>query len=148
MRKLLTGMMAALMVAGGAQAQSVNDCDWVSSARNLVMPWESNYRDFANGKIRVALLDTYEPACCSYHLLVISPHPEWGQACHVISQDPGMGWVSLRYKDIQASYDPALGLRVNIQVDHFDPNTGGADPARTEYFGIRINQATGSVTLE
>ncbi len=135
-------------LAGPMQAQSVNDCDWVSSARNLVEPWEENSHQFANGAIRVALLDTAEPACCSYHLLVISPHPEWGQACHVISNQAGMGWMWVRYKDLKASYDASKGLRVNIEVEHYDPSTGTSDPALTERIGVRINQATGEVTLE
>lgn len=149
MKNLLPILVSSLaFVATPVAGQTVNECDWVSSARNLVTPWENNMRDFANGAIRVALLDTYEPACCSYHLLVISPHPEWGQACHVISKEAGQGWMSVRYKDIDASYDPASGLRVNIEVENYNPETGTADPALTRRYGVRINQATGSVTLE
>ncbi len=138
----------ALLLTNGAAAQSVNECDWVSSARNLVEPWEENSRTFANGAIRIALLDTAEPACCSYHLLVLSPHPEWGQACHVISEQPGQGWVEIKFKKQKAKYDPAKGLRVNIRVEYYDPDTGGADPDLGHRVGIRINQATGEVTLE
>jgi hypothetical protein len=39
-------------------------------------------------------------------------------------------------------------LRVNIDVDYYNPETGTADPARTRRLGVRINQATGQVTLE
>ena len=148
MKNWVIGTLVGLSLATSAAAQSVNECDWVSSARNLVTPWEENYRDFANGAIRVALLDTYEPACCSFHLLVLSPHPEWGQACHVVSMAPGQGWVRVQFMNLKASYDPSLGLRVNIDVDHYDPETGTADPSRRERIGVRINQASGSVTLE
>ncbi len=146
--RIISLALAGLVSAELAQAQTVNDCDWVSSARNLVAPWDENARDFANGAIRIALLDTYEPACCSYHLLVLSPDPEFGQACHVISDVPGQGWTGIRYKDLAAEYDPARGLRVNIDVDYYNPETGTADPARTRRLGVRINQATGQVTLE
>lgn len=148
MRNWIISALLGVSMATTAQAQSVNECDWVSSARNLVTPWEENYRDFANGAIRVALLDTYEPACCSYHLLVLSPDPEFGQACHVISMAPGQGWVRVQFMKQKASYDASLGLRVNITVDHYDPETGTADPDRQEDIGVRINQATGTVTLE
>jgi len=148
MTRTLLAAIASLSLASGVSAQIVNECDWVSSARNLVTPWEENYRDFANGAIRVALLDTYEPACCSFHLLVLSPDPEFAQACHVVSLAPGQGWVGISFMKQKASYDASLGLRVNIDVDHYDPDTGMADPNGRERIGVRINQATGSVTLE
>lgn len=143
--------MAVSLVVGMstyAPAQTVNECDWVSSAQNLVEPWSENARYFANGAIKVALLDTYEPACCSYHLLVVFPDPEFGQACYVISDLPGQGWTAVRYKDLKANYDAAKGLRVNIEVDYYNPETGTADPSRRTRYGVRINQATGNVTLE
>jgi len=143
----LAAIALALLAATPVAAQTVNDCDSIASAANLVMPWEDNSRDFAKGAIRIALLDTYEPACCSYHLLVISPDPEFGLACHVISAGPGQGWVSVRYKDLTAGYDPAKGLLVPVEAATYDPETGAAKAVKTR-FGIRINQATGSVTLE
>ncbi len=148
MKRLLLTAAFCTALAGHATGQTVNDCDWVSSARNLVAPWSQNTRIFANGAIRIALLDAGEPACCSFHLLVLSPDPEWGQACHVISAQPGMGWVGIGFRDQKASYDAAKGLRVNISVDTYDPDTGTADPANRGTVGIRINQATGQVTLE
>ncbi len=148
MKITFVAAVLAASVGGAAFAQSVNECDWVASARNLAEPWGENTRTFANGAIRVALLDTLEPVCCSFHLLVLSPHPEWGQACHVVSDQPGQGWVALHFQNLKASYDAAKGLRVNVDADYYDPATGTADPAQRMRFGIRINQATGTVTLE
>jgi len=145
-RALQLAGFLAVAAAGHLSAQTVNECDWVSSARNLVTPWSENIRDFANGRIRIALLDTYEPACCAFHLLVLSPDPEFGQACNVISQSPGQGWAGLRFQDLDSSYDPAKGLRINVEASHYDPETGAT--GRQERFGIRINQASGSVTIE
>ncbi len=56
-------LFLALCLAAPVAAQTVGDCDtWQTSARNLAEPWEANSRTFANGDIRVALLDTIEPA--------------------------------------------------------------------------------------
>jgi len=148
MKPLILAAALCSGFAGGAVSQTVNDCDWVASANNLVEPWSENSRTFANGAIRIALLDTAEPACCSFHLLVLSPDPEWGRACHVISDQPGMGWAGIRYGEQKASYDAAKGLLIPIITDRYDAETGTSDPKKRQMIGIRVNQATGQVTLE
>ena len=42
----------------------------------VIEPWSDATRTFANGKIRIVLLDTAEPACCSYHLAIMAPDPQ------------------------------------------------------------------------
>jgi len=148
MAKLLIFLLALMGAALPGRAQSISQCNWVASAANLVEPWGDNSRTFANGAVKIALLDTFEPACCSFHLLVLSPDPEISRACHVVSVSPGTGWGNIHFMKQKASYDPALGLRVNVLVDKYDAQTGVINPALRQTLGVRINQATGLVTLE
>lgn len=142
-------LTAVCMTTGSiASAQSINPCDWVASARNLVEPWNKTSRTYANGAIRIALLDTGgEPACCSNHLLVLSPDPEIGQACHVLSEQPGLGFGAVYLENIQSGYDPEQGLLLDIPVGYYDPNTGRVSPENTETVPLVINQATGLVSF-
>ena len=71
--KALLALAFAAAMAGPAVAQQVRDCDWLASAWNLAEPWEENTRTFANGAVRLALLDAIEPGAVPFHLLVLSP---------------------------------------------------------------------------
>ncbi|MCD9149415.1 hypothetical protein [Pseudophaeobacter flagellatus] len=132
-----------------AGAQSLEECDWVASARNLVEPWQDTTRTYANGAIRVALLDTGgEPTCCSNHLLILSPHPDYGQACHVLSRQPGLGFRQVFLDAATRGYDPSKGVLISVPVGLYDPDTGGVDTASVSAVHIRINQSLGLVGLE
>ncbi|MDG4951587.1 hypothetical protein NLM59_11715, partial [Weeksellaceae bacterium KMM 9724] len=65
-----------------------------ASAGNIVEPWEDNTRTFSNGKTRLALLDTIEPAAGSFHVLVLSlPLNELGdRQCRTIGMGGGIGF--------------------------------------------------------
>jgi len=151
MRRMFTPLAAALM-AGGAAAQSLSDgCGWTASPVNIVEPWSDYSRTFANGAIRIALLDTAgEPVCCPIHLLILSPSAEEegpeSRQCHVVSDTAdGLGFNEIDFAGIAASYDPALGLRLDVPVWRY---TDGLDRGRPGRLAVRINQATGAVTLE
>lgn len=138
-----------LALAPPAAAQVVSDCDWIGAARNILEPWEIHSRTYANGAIRVAVADTGgEPACCSSHLLVLSPSgdgrddPVWRQ-CRIVSASAGMGFFAVDVQGIVASYDPARGLLLSVPVEHWVGD--GSVPERME---VRVNQATGAVTVE
>ena len=143
--KALLGLLFA-MLAGTAQAQSVGECDWRASARNLVEPWEQNSRTFANGAVRVALLDTVEPAAGAFHLLVISPPVnEMGDPqCRVISYSDSIGFSGLTFGGLQAQYDPAIGLGFAIPGTEYVPedDTTGYRPI---YLLLTLNQQTGDI---
>lgn len=141
---------AALGLAAPGAAQSVNACDWVARPAHLVEPWEDHIRAHADGAIRIALLDTGEPACCSAHLLILAPSgpvdgPEY-RACHVLSAGPpGTGFARLDFAGMTATYDPGRGLRLDLPVAYF---TDGVDPPRPGRVVVRIDPATGAVTLD
>jgi hypothetical protein len=146
----LPALAAALLLVPPAQAQTLAECDWVASPANLVEPWEGTSRTFANGAIRIALLDTGEPACCFAHLLILSPSGEVEgpgyRACHVLSDTgQGLGFAEVDLAGIVASYDPARGLRLDVPVWRYIDGVSRGRPARV---AVRINQATGAVTLE
>lgn len=150
--KRLALILAAL--AAPAAAQVVTDCKWIGAAQNILEPWEVHSRTYANGAIRVAVADTGgEPACCSSHLMVLSPSsdgrhdPVWRQ-CRIVSASEGLGFYSVDVPGIAASYDPARGLLLSVPVGHWHEGIEGGMPPIVERMEVRINQATGSVTVE
>ena len=144
--------LAALPLAGGAQV--VTDCDWVANPANIAEPWDLHSRTYANGAIRIALLDTGgEPVCCSAHLLILSPsgsgqHEPAYRACHVYSAQPGMGFYGFDIARTTASYDPARGLSLSVPVYHWHQGIETGAPPIEERAELRINQATGEVVAE
>jgi len=151
-RLALAAACAALPL--GATAQVIADCDWVGTAANIVEPWADHSRTFANGAIRVAVVDTGgEPACCSSHLMILSPSgdgtmdPIYRQ-CHVASAREGWGFYGVDVARITASYDPARGLLLSVPVDHWHEGIDQGRPPIEERMEIRVNQSTGAVTAE
>lgn len=151
--RFLSLALALALLPLASQAQVIAECDWIANPANIAEPWDRTTRTFANGNIRVAVLDTGgEPVCCAQHLLILSPSgggdgPVYRQ-CRVASAQPGSGFYALDVAGIIASYDPTKGLLLSVPLAHWHPGmeTGGAPiPDRME---IRINQATGSVTFE
>jgi len=138
--------LAFALLATPAAAQTVIGCfGFLASARNQVEPWEAHTRTFANGEIRVALLDTVEPAAGAYYLMVLAPpRDELGSRnCAVIAEGDGsVGFAGLDFAQLGASYDPARGLILRVPVQRFAPDTGGFDPA---VLAVTINQAAGTL---
>jgi len=131
------GLMAGLP----AVAQEAVPCDWPARADNIAEPWEENTRTFANGDVRLALLDTFEPAGAPFHILVMSPpYDELGlRQCRTVGLN-GMGFGGADFGSLEAGYDPAEGLVFTMAVKVYD----GADfQPRTLRF--TLNQATGAI---
>ena len=148
------GFIAALCIlTSPVMAQeAISDCDWPASLRNIVEPWESHTRTFANGKIRIAHVDTGgEPVCCSSYLAILAPTGSEveleSRQCKLLTDGvemSGFNWIA--FDSITASYDPGLGLLLSVPVERFDfAGDGTTIPATV---GIRINQATGEIYTE
>jgi hypothetical protein len=137
---ILAAALAAL--AGTASAQSVQPCDWVARADAIVEPWEQNTRTFSNGRTRLALLDTIEPAAGAFHILILSPPEDelGGRQCRTLGMHEGVGFSGADFASLTASYDPSVGLIFEMDVGYFD----GSDfrPARLRF---TLNQATGQI---
>lgn len=63
----------ALFCAAPVAAQTAIPCGWQARADAIVEPWAENTTTFANGALRVALLDTIEPAASAAYLLITHP---------------------------------------------------------------------------
>lgn len=156
MRIFSTGigfLSAFCFLSSPAVAQeAISDCDWPASLRNIVEPWESHTRTFANGKIRIAHVDTGgEPVCCSSYLAVLAPTGSEveleSRQCKLLTDGPelsGFNWI--HFDSITASYDPGLGLLLSVPLERYD--FGGSGATTPAIIGIRINQATGEIYTE
>jgi hypothetical protein len=137
-------LLAGLLSVSSAAAQEVSACDWRSSAENLPEPWERHTRSFANGDVRIAILDVVEPASAAFHLLVLSP--PWAELgirqCRIVSLGEGLGFFSATLAGMTARYDPASGLVLDIPVELPDSSTGEGRPARLR---LIVNQASGEI---
>jgi hypothetical protein len=141
--------LSVLAVAFPAFAQTVEECDWRASAQALVEPWDAPYntRTFANGDVRLAVLDMIEPAAGAFHVLILSPPYDelGGRQCRVVSANGSLGFTGLTLEAMISDYDPAIGLSFAIQSGAYDPKTGGTLPMTLR---ITLNQATGAITAE
>jgi len=153
MKRLVLACLALLAMAAPAAAVSVTNCpddEATADARNIVEPWEKNTKTFSSGNVRVALLDTGgEPVCCSVHLLVLNPGggSEGGdeyRECHIINDHEQMGFVSIDFAKIAASYDPKKGLLLSFPYELY--NEG--NPGKKGVAKVRVNSKTGDVTVE
>lgn len=151
-------LLSALAVAAAAlpfsvQAQEISECGWVANPANILEPWSEFSRSFANGAIRIAVLDTAgEPVCCATHLLIIAPSaPDNGpvyRQCFVASARGSMGFYDIDFKGITASYDPARGLLLSVPVSYYHDGVGTGAPGIPDQIEIRIDQLTGTVVTE
>lgn len=144
MKRLLACL--ALTLPGAAAAQTVSGCDWRASAQAIAEPWEANSRTFSNGAVRLAVLDTVEPAAGALHLLILSPpYSEPGdRQCRVISRDGTMGWAAMYFEDLTARYDPAVGLIFDLPVQIYLPEDSFTNSA---VLRITLNQASGEIGI-
>lgn len=152
MRGFLGFVLVAAITAsasGPAMALSVSDCDgFAASAQALVEPWEKNTRTFYNGQVRLAYVDTIEPACCSSQLLVLIPNKdsEMGERlCRLVSDHGNQGFSGIDFAKITTRYDAKKGLLVSFPYGQMKEDGSGT----VQHVGrIRINLAHVTVTPE
>lgn len=145
MRSLVTALFAILTTP--LAAQTAFPCDWQARADAIVEPWEENIATFANGAVRVALLDTIEPAAAAFYLLVL--HPPYdevgGRTCTVVGLDDGLGYAGMFFEELEAEYDPARGLTISVPAIIYLPEQSFQNSALLH---ITVNQASGEVTVD
>ncbi|MCR8549382.1 hypothetical protein M4578_16240 [Salipiger sp. P9] len=136
--------LALIALATPLAAQEVLPCEWQARANAIAEPWEQNTRTFANGAVRLAVLDTIEPAAGAFWLLILSPpYNELGdRQCRVVGYNGG-GFSGMSLADLGASYDPARGLTFTLPVQLYNQATAGFGRAA---LSVTVNQATGAVT--
>ncbi|MEO0618379.1 MAG: hypothetical protein AAFZ01_03775 [Pseudomonadota bacterium] len=154
MRTLAATIVASVMTATAAiSAPALKDCGAEASVMFLVDEGKKGVRKFANGAIRLYYTDTFgEPVCCSAYLSIIAPDPDEelaGAQCKTLHDDTlGAGFAGIEFERIRASYDASKGLLVRVPVQYFDPSGAGDVPGPKKTIGVRINQATGAMTIE
>ena len=131
----LMGLLAATPALAEEFNPQVSNCDGRSSAWNLAEPWEAHTRTFSNGKTRVAMIDTVEPAGGWAYLLI--------RQCVMIGNG-GIGFSRMDFGAMTADYDPAQGLIFTLPVGSY---ITGEDSDPVYDLQIVLNQATGDVTL-
>jgi hypothetical protein len=139
-------------LATPALAVNVRDCNddqTTASATNIVEPWEKNTKTFYKGQVRAVLIDTGgEPACCSLHLMILSPGLAQDEppftACHLISDHDNFGFGNIDFDKIAASYDPKKGLLITVPMIV----SNGDDVQKPGVAKVRLNLAAGTVKAE
>ncbi|MEC7764618.1 MAG: hypothetical protein VX874_22130 [Pseudomonadota bacterium] len=140
-------LLAALaLIASPAFAQETVECDWQASAQNVAEPWEENTRTFSNGAVRVAKLDVGEPAFGGFFLLILSPpYGELGERqCRVLTFPDTGGFGGIDFDQLEAAYDPSVGLMFTVPVRVFAGNDA-VEPAPA-LLRFSLNQATGAIS--
>ncbi len=147
----LVALAAAAVAAAPSVAlaePTISQCGGQARVDAIVEPWSQATRTFANGKIRIIALDTAEPACCSFHLAIIAPNPEDELGLRqCVTLNDGAEWTgfqSVSVSNTQSSYDPGRGLLLSVPVERY------IDGIRSTKLivDVRINQATGAITIE
>lgn len=143
MKSVLKAAIAALALTPSiAAAQAVSECKDFDPD-SIIEPWEKNIATYSNGEIRVAALDTIEPAAAAFRFLVLSPPRDevGGRSCHIITNDDGNGFGAIYFDKRTSSYDAAKGLTVTIP---YMP-AGAEAEQEASYLRITINQSTGKI---
>jgi len=128
--RILKLLPLALALAGPVAAQQVRPCGnggdfpYETTAMAIAEPWEANTRSFAGGDIRVAVMDTWEPALGAYYLMVLfwsggGSEPDI-RYCNVVSNG-SLGFVSMTLEGLKTSYDPAQGLLLSVPTTFYNP---------------------------
>ena len=136
----------ALYSPYAAAGQTVIPCDgWQMSAENIAEPWEAYSRTFADGEVRIAVLDTIEPAAAALYLMVLTPPYDevGGRHCGLVANGDGShGFGDMDFEALESQYDASRGVIVSFPVQAYNIDTGEFDVRRLE---VTINQATGDI---
>lgn len=143
----LTGaVLASVVAACPAYAQSVLTCDADTQLDLVAAPYDINVRHFANGAVMVAIVDdNRDEVATALSVLVLSPplDAQGMRQCRRVAATQTDGYAALVLDTAAASYDPATGLTVQLPgLVVSAPNSLGDDIV----LGVTINQATGDIT--
>ena len=132
------------LAASPVQAVTVSGCTGIASLLSIAEPWEANTRVYANGEIRLVVLDTIEPAAAAFHLAILHPPRDelGGPMCSMVSVSEGVGFSGMDIAPAVAGYTPGRGLTVTLPVAVYNAATAGFDQGD---LSVTINQATGQV---
>lgn len=135
----------AVFSTTSANAQSLSDCDdWRSAVLGIAEPWEANTKTYADGTVRLVIMDVGEPVLGSFRLLILTPptdaNPDARQ-CQVMSPDPDLGFAGLSFDGVTDSTDPT-GLTVLIPAKRWIAET---DTYGDAILSVTVNATDGAI---
>lgn len=133
------------LAAAPLAAQSISECNIRANASFLAEPWEDNTATFADGAVRLAVIDMKELAGAPAYLLILSPPlNEVGERqCRIVEAQPHFGFYSIDLAHIVEEYDPATGLTLRIPVTDYTDGPRNPPPFPLT---VTIDQSTGEIT--
>jgi len=137
-----------LLFGFAAEAQQVRPCfegqniPYQVSAAVVAEPWEANTRSFADGDIRIVVMDTYEPALGAYYLMVLFWGNEDFRECRLVSHAE-VGFVGMTLDGMTSAYDATRGLVLRVPTDFYNPAEGMKESGSLE---VVINRQTAEVS--
>ena len=144
MHRILLACLLALLPSLASAAQ-LNPCDWRASAEMLIEPWGEHTVEVED--IRIALIDTGEPAAEAFHLLILSPDPEGRRQCNLLSATHDVGFGAIDFKGIEVA-DVPDGIMLAISTFFFNDGHGSVDLENPVYLHLIIDPEAGTIALE
>lgn len=146
MLKFISILSVLCVISLPVAAQTAFPCNQQVRVDAIAEPWDQNTATFANDAVRVVVLDVIEPAAASYFLLIM--HPPYDvlgmRTCSVIAQDSRLGYAAIFFNELEAKYDPATGLTLQVPAVIYLPEQSFQN---STLLTILVNQSTGDVTV-
>ncbi len=150
--RLFKFLALALGLSAPLAAQQVQPCGrggdfrFETTAMAIAEPWAANTRSFAGGDIRIAVMDTGEPALAAYYLLVMF-WPGGGaggdiRTCGLVSGG-ALGFVEITLEGLESRYDPARGLVLEVPATFYNPARDAFEDGVIE---VLIDRAANRIT--
>jgi len=129
-KRLFAFLALGAAFASPLAAQQVRPCGdggdfaYETTAMAIAEPWEANMRSFANGDIRITIMDIWEPALGAYYLMVLNwPAGDIAaerRECSLVSNGE-LGFVGMTLEGLKSRYDPARGLVLDLPTSFYNP---------------------------
>ncbi|MEM7210538.1 MAG: hypothetical protein AAF479_01395 [Pseudomonadota bacterium] len=146
MRAILFASLITAISSFAAAAQ-LGPCNGLASAELIVEPWNEHIAAGADGEIRLTLLDACEPASGAFHLLVLSPDPEGGRQCNILSAIVDEGFGAIDFDGIEVT-DVPDGLMFAIATFFYNDERANVDMEAPIYLHLAIDPMAGTIVLE
>ena len=139
------------LAAAPIKAQVVSPCfegsnmPYQASAAAIAEPWEDNTRVFSEGRVRVSVMDTWEPALGAFYLMVLVWPEATGEPdirdCSLISRG-ALGFVSMTLDGLVENANTTGQLALLVPVVSYDPTLDALKDAVLE---VTVEPQTGEV---
>ncbi|NOX39841.1 MAG: hypothetical protein GXP05_04810 [Alphaproteobacteria bacterium] len=141
---LLALTLVAASLGSQSGAQQISKCDARAQAANIAEPWSANSRSFADGDVRLTVLETPGSETAAFRILILTPprNALGERLCRIISYQREAGFFGVTLSWMGTSYDPLYGLVFDIPVQIFVASTGKNKPARLH---LTVDRSIGAI---